>query len=54
MNNELVRSQRKAIQMQLDKLKTEKNPIKIYMLDELIRDMESELSKMLNPKIKEI
>lgn len=52
--NELVTAQRKAIQMELDKLKTEKNPIKIYMIDEEVRDMESELSKMLNPKIKKI
>ena len=48
--NELIKSQRKAIQMQLDKLKKETNPIKIYLLDEDIRDMENNLSEMMKPK----
>jgi len=52
--NELVKSQRKAIQLQLDRLGKETNPVKIYLLDEDVRNMESELSKMLNPKNKEL
>lgn len=48
--NELIKSQRKAIQMQLDKLKEEKNPVKIYLLNEDIQEMESNLNEMMKPK----
>jgi len=48
--NELIKAQRKAIQHELDKLKKEKNLLERYIINEDINDMESELTKMLNPK----
>ncbi len=50
MNNQLIKSQRKAIQYHKNLLEKETNPIKIYLLDEEIRDMEAELNQMMKPK----